>query len=292
MEKQLPSPMRILVYMLKWLVITAILGIFMDWVQSDFSWKTDVLLYIRDFLFIGSYYHLWFLPALAFALWLVRKSQVSKIKFLSGLLLCVVGLAFESYWFILSGNDSIEYIRYCYKSVFVTTRNGLFIGVPCVIIGQHLAFHKNTLIISGISAGFSSVFGTPLAGTLFGGESFIINQIALREVNNLLIFSIPLALVVVSVSLTHLHYQMGVIPEWSMLLFFKVFVAGIAFGLIGWVFSRSIVFLKARYAQWIPHPVWRNTIGGAVVVAAALILQTQRYLGLTGTCKFVEIIAA
>ncbi|HAQ1155016.1 TPA: acyltransferase family protein, partial [Enterococcus faecium] len=38
-----------------------------NWVQSDFSWKTDVLLYIRDFLFIGSYYHLWFLPALAFA---------------------------------------------------------------------------------------------------------------------------------------------------------------------------------------------------------------------------------
>ncbi|BDP57793.1 hypothetical protein EfmJHP36_22720 [Enterococcus faecium] len=32
---------------------------------------------------------------------------------------------------------------------------------------------------------------------------------------------------------------------------------------------------------WIPHPVWRNTIGGAVVVAAALILQTQRYLGLS-----------
>ena len=29
MEKQLPSPVRILVYMLKWLVITAILGIFM-----------------------------------------------------------------------------------------------------------------------------------------------------------------------------------------------------------------------------------------------------------------------
>lgn len=39
-------------------------------------------------------------------------------------------------------------------------------------------------------------------GCLLVGESFIINQIALREVNNLLIFSIPLALVVVSVSLS------------------------------------------------------------------------------------------
>lgn len=29
MEKQLPSPVRILMYMLKWLVVTAILGVFM-----------------------------------------------------------------------------------------------------------------------------------------------------------------------------------------------------------------------------------------------------------------------
>ncbi|WP_345943267.1 acyltransferase family protein [Enterococcus sp. S109_ASV_20] len=173
-----------------------------NWVQSDFSWKTDVLLYIRDFLFIGSYYHLWFLPALAFALWLVRKSQVSKIKFLSGLLLCVVGLAFESYWFILSGNDSIEYIRYCYKSVFVTTRNGLFIGVPCVIIGQHLAFHKNTILNKVFKYRNFILCAVLAIGCLLVGESFIINQIALREVNNLLIFSIPLALVVVSVSLS------------------------------------------------------------------------------------------
>ncbi len=36
MEKQLPSPMRILVYMLKWLVITAILGIFMGSLSAFF----------------------------------------------------------------------------------------------------------------------------------------------------------------------------------------------------------------------------------------------------------------
>ncbi len=140
---------------------------------------------------------------------------------------------------------------------------------------------REILIISGISAGFSSVFGTPLAGTLFGLEVLAIGKVRTEAIFPSFFAALFANFMTESYGVSHLHYQMGVIPEWSMLLFFKVFVAGIAFGLIGWVFSRSIVFLKARYAQWIPHPVWRNTIGGAVVVAAALILQTQRYLGLS-----------
>lgn len=81
-----------------------------------------------------------------------------------------------------------------------------------------------------------------------------------------------------SYGVSHLHYQMGVIPEWSMLLFFKVLLLGLLW--FDWLgiqpFDR---LLKARYAQWIPHPVWRNTIGGAVVVAAALICKHNVTLG-------------
>ncbi|WP_306460864.1 chloride channel protein, partial [Staphylococcus pseudintermedius] len=36
---------------------------------------------------------------------------------------------------------------------------------------------REILIISGISAGFSSVFGTPLAGTLFGLEVLAIGKV-------------------------------------------------------------------------------------------------------------------
>ena len=36
---------------------------------------------------------------------------------------------------------------------------------------------RELLVISGISAGFSSVFGTPLAGTLFGLEILAIGKV-------------------------------------------------------------------------------------------------------------------
>ncbi len=44
MEKQLPSPVRILMYMLKWLVVTAILGVFMGFAFFDSSIITDQLI--------------------------------------------------------------------------------------------------------------------------------------------------------------------------------------------------------------------------------------------------------
>lgn len=139
---------------------------------------------------------------------------------------------------------------------------------------------REILIISGISAGFSSVFGTPLAGTLFGLEVLAIGKVRTEAIFPSFFAALFANFMTESYGVSHLHYQMGVIPEWSMLLFFKVLLLGLLW--FDWLgiqpFDR---LLKARYAQWIPHPVCRNTIGGAVVVAAALILQTQRYLGLS-----------
>ncbi|MGQ7703598.1 chloride channel protein, partial [Streptococcus suis] len=39
------------------------------------------------------------------------------------------------------------------------------------------ALERQVIIISGISAGFSSVFGTPLAGTVFGLEVLAIGKV-------------------------------------------------------------------------------------------------------------------
>lgn len=142
-------------------------------------------------------------------------------------------------------------------------------------------YEREIILIAGISAGFSSVFGTPLAGTIFGLEVLALGKLRSEAIFPSFFAVFFANLVTEMYGITHIHYAMGVIPDWSVLLFLKLSLAGICFGLIGWVFSRSIVFLKKTYSNWVSNPVLRNFLGGAVVVAAALLLGTQRYLGLS-----------
>lgn len=103
---------------------------------------------------------------------------------------------------------------------------------------------RQVIIISGISAGFSSVFGTPLAGTVFGLEVLAIGKVRAEALFPSFFAGLFANFVTESFGVTHTHYPMGKIPTWSVELFVKLFLASICFGLAGWVFSRSIVFLK------------------------------------------------
>ncbi|MHC5218279.1 voltage-gated chloride channel family protein [Enterococcus sp. LJL128] len=142
-------------------------------------------------------------------------------------------------------------------------------------------YEREIVLISGISAGFSSVFGTPLAGTIFGLEVLALGKLRSEAIFPSFFAAFFANTVTEMYGVTHTHYAMGTIPEWSVALFMKLLLAGICFGLMGWFFSRSIVFLKKMYSNWFSNPVLRNFIGGAVVVAAVLLLGTSRYLGLS-----------
>ncbi|MBL1226283.1 voltage-gated chloride channel family protein [Enterococcus sp. BWR-S5] len=142
-------------------------------------------------------------------------------------------------------------------------------------------YEREIILIAGISAGFSSVFGTPLAGTIFGLEVLALGKLRSEAIFPSFFAAFFANMVTEMYGITHTHYKMGAVPEWTVQVFLKLAIAGICFGLIGWVFSRSIVFLKKTYSNWVSNPVLRNFLGGAVVVVAALLLGTQRYLGLS-----------
>ncbi|OJG27768.1 voltage-gated chloride channel family protein [Enterococcus caccae] len=143
------------------------------------------------------------------------------------------------------------------------------------------SIEREIVIISGISAGFSSVFGTPLAGTIFGLEVLVMGRLRSDGLFPSFFAAFFANFVTESFGITHTHYSMEQIPNWSLLLFSKIMIAGICFGLAGWLFSRSLAWIKKVYANWFGNVVLRNFVGGLVVVGAVYILQTQRYLGLS-----------
>lgn len=151
-------------------------------------------------------------------------------------------------------------------------------------VGQLLHLNKASrkiVIICGISGGFSAVFGTPLAGTVFGLEVLALGLIRHEALLPSFFSAYFSNLVVKGYGVSHIKYTMALSPAESSSLFFKLLVAGALFGLTGLIFSRSIVVIKKWYTKWMPEPVIRTFIGGTVVVLLALIINNRSYLGLS-----------
>lgn len=101
--------------------------------------------YIRDIFFNGSFYHLWFLPALMFGTVIVYYlSMKLQTKYL--LIICfvlyVMGMLGNVYGSLLADMPMIGEAFNAYLKIFTTTRNGLFFAPIFISIGYYLAQHQ------------------------------------------------------------------------------------------------------------------------------------------------------
>jgi H+/Cl- antiporter ClcA len=127
---------------------------------------------------------------------------------------------------------------------------------------------RRILLMAGISAGFGSVFGTPLSGAIFGME-----VLAFGNVNYEAIAPCFLAAFIgdFTTKAWHIHHSVYVVSETPAMhlpgLLSSV-AAGVVFGLVAMVFAK------------LTHAVSHAARRGIVVSAAVFALGTTRYIGL------------
>lgn len=145
-----------------------------------------VLMFIQNFIFSGSYYHLWFLPSLIFAcsyVSLIRNmKKIYAVLILSGLF--IIGLLFEAYRFLVPQCKDLFDI---YGKIFITTRNGLFFGSIYVYLGYIFTQHdikKGTL---------KWLLGETASLLLLCMEAILMYLYSERTMMNLSIFALPAA---------------------------------------------------------------------------------------------------
>lgn len=139
---------------------------------------------------------------------------------------------------------------------------------------------RKAVIILGISAGFASVFGTPLAGALFALEVLYFSKITYK--------SIPLAFITGYIAyftvefwqVKHTHYTIPIIPEMSFTNLFWVILVGILFGVAAMLFSRSTHFWGALFSKTILFPPLRPFVGGIILSLTIYFIETTKYIGL------------
>ncbi|MDD5132632.1 MAG: chloride channel protein [bacterium] len=161
---------------------------------------------------------------------------------------------------------------------------------PCAQIGAGIAstfarlFHfdahdRKKLVICGISAGFASVFGTPIAGAFFGVEVLVVGSILYDVMLPSFIAGIISYNVSYALGIRYSQYALIAPPDFSVGLFSQIILAGIFFGLCSFFLIELLNIGKkvsGKINVWKPL---KGLLGGAILVGLALFVSTD-YLGL------------
>ena len=139
---------------------------------------------------------------------------------------------------------------------------------------------RRVLLMAGISAGFASVFGTPLAGAIFGLEVLAVGQMRYEALLPCALAAIGADKICTLWGIHHTAYAAGSIPQATLWTVAAVLLAGTVFGITGRGFAGATHALTALLKRRIPSDPWRAAAGGAVIALAGWTLGADRYLGL------------
>jgi len=140
---------------------------------------------------------------------------------------------------------------------------------------------QRILLMAGISAGFGSVFGTPLAGAIFGIEVAFIGKLSLEGLFPCLIASISANAVCMILGITHTHYQILALTQWTWITLGIILLASVLFGWVGRLFSLCIHEIKKAFQKLMPNPLIRVFIGCSLVVVLMIGFDATRFGGLS-----------
>ena len=139
---------------------------------------------------------------------------------------------------------------------------------------------RRMVLMAGISAGFASVFGTPLAGAVFALEVLAVGRMRLDALLPCVIAAVVADQVGLWWGVQHTSYVVGMLPHVTAWLLAAMVLAGALFGLTGKVFAVSTHALSAWMKQRIAYAPFRPLLGGAVIAVVVMWGGFDRYIGL------------
>ena len=139
---------------------------------------------------------------------------------------------------------------------------------------------RRMVLMAGISAGFASVFGTPLAGAVFALEVLTIGRLRLDALLPCMVAAVVADQVGLWWGVQHTLYRVGLVPNITVWLLFAMVVAGAMFGLAGKLFADGTHALGGLMKKHIAYAPLRPLLGGAVIATVVMWGSFDRYIGL------------
>jgi len=140
---------------------------------------------------------------------------------------------------------------------------------------------RKKLVICGISAGFATVFGTPIAGAIFGVEVLIIGVILYDVLLPSFIAGFAAFTTAQLLGVEYTYYDIHFFQDVSLniSLVLKVVLAGLFFGFVSDVVITSITYVHSYIKSISVNTYIKAFVGGSIIVVLTLIFGEQ-YIGL------------
>jgi H+/Cl- antiporter ClcA len=278
---QFPEQIKLLPYMLKWLLLSLIVAILAGTASAFLLFSLDWVTAWRE----AHGWIIWLLPVAGFVVaWLYLKLGAS----VEGGNNLIIDEIHDPKKVI-----PIRMVPFIFGATVISHLFGASVGREgtAVQMGGALAdqltqiFRRDNqdrrlLIMAGISAGFASVFGTPLAGAIFGLEVLIVGRMRYDAILPCFIAAIVGEHVGRMWGVHHAQYVLSPVPEITLWTLGATLVAGIVFGLAGMLFARSAHSLSDLMKKHIAYAPWRPFVGGVAIAIAVWAVGSQRYIGL------------
>ncbi|URA10315.1 chloride channel protein [Thermospira aquatica] len=150
------------------------------------------------------------------------------------------------------------------------------------IFSDLLRLNKNDrkkLVICGISAGFAAVFGTPMAGAIFGIEVLIVGSMLYEVLLPSFISGMIAFHIASKLGINYFYHHININMAFNEMLFINIVMAGIFFGLVSFFFIEVL-----KLFEWSSHklkiwPPFKGLIGGLALILLTFAFSKQ-YLGL------------
>jgi H+/Cl- antiporter ClcA len=283
-RKTFPEQFVVLRELLRWIPIAAVVGVLAGSASALLLWSLDVATRLRES-------HVWLI-------WLLAPAGA-----LVGLMYRYLGTSVEGGNNLIleqthrpTGTIPLRMTPLILIGTFITHvfggsagREGTAIQTGASLADQLAkplrlsARDRRVLLMCGISAGFGSVFGTPLAGAVFGLEVLAIGSVGYDAIAPCFLSAFAGDLVTRAWHIHHTVYTVSAVPAMNVRGVMYSMVAGTCFGLMALVFSRLTHGIGALAKRRIKHAVLRPVVGGAVITLVVFGVGTSRtlkYLGL------------
>jgi len=139
---------------------------------------------------------------------------------------------------------------------------------------------RRIVLMAGISSGFASVFGTPLAGMLFGLEVLAFGKLRYDGLFPCLVAAVVGDRITLAWGLHHQVYRIPLVPELTIWALLTAIATGAVFGLTAMLFVKLTDRISSYFKAKISYPPLRPFVGGILVAIAIQLLGTTKYIGL------------